>query len=513
MKRALVSVFDKTGIVELCRELKKMDFEIVSTGGTAKTLQENGVAVTQVSALTGFPEILDGRVKTLHPRIHAGILASQQNAEHQKTLKAHQIEPFALVVVNLYPFEQTIQNKNASWEDVIENIDIGGPTLIRAAAKNHESVGIIVDPADYELVLGELQKTDSISLETRQQLAAKAFSHTGYYDSLIGNVLSKRFLNNQWPSQVSLGFKKLQECRYGENPHQAGAVYQEPLAPSHSVVFTKQLQGKEMSFNNFLDANAGVQLCQEFSEPTAVVIKHGNPCGVATNETIEEALERAVASDPVSAFGGIIVLNRPCSKTAAQKATSFFNEIVIAPSFEPDALSVLETKKNLRVLELSALGKTEPKNEWDFKRITGGLLLQSKDQLAEKKEDWKVVSQTVPTDLQWNDLAFAYKIAKHVKSNAIVLAKDHALIGVGAGQMSRIDSTEIAVKKANGRQTDAVLASDAFFPFRDNLDLAAQAGIKAIIHPGGSVQDAEVIKAANEQGVALVFTGVRHFRH
>ncbi len=513
MKRALVSVFDKSGIAEFVRQLVELGFEIVSTGQTSKALREAGIPIVEVSQLTGFPEILEGRVKTLHPRVHAGILADQKKPEHLKTIAAHGIQPFDLVVVNLYPFEKTVQEPNASFEQIIEMIDIGGPALIRAAAKNHESVAIIVDPADYERVLTEFREKGAVSVSLKQELAAKAFCHTAYYDSLIASVLGKRFLSSQWPETISFGFKKLQECRYGENPHQRGAIYKEPLASSASVVNAKQLQGKEMSFNNFLDANAAVELCQDFSEPCAAIVKHGNPCGIAVSDSIEKAFDKALECDPVSAFGGIIVANRPCTAALAQKATSFFNEIFIAPSFDANAFSIFQAKKNLRVLELPALGTFSVPSELDFKAINGGVLLETRDFLEEKRENWKVVSQKQPSEAQWKDLEFAWKVVKHVKSNAIILVKEKSLVGIGAGQMSRIDSTEIAIKKSNGRHAGAVLASDAFFPFRDNLDLAAKNGITAVIHPGGSIKDEEVIVAANEHGIPLVFTGVRNFRH
>lgn len=513
MKRALLSVFDKNGIAEFVQKLVEMGFEIVSTGQTSKALREAGIPVIEVSQVTGFPEILEGRVKTLHPRVHAGILVDQKKPGHLKTIQEHGIQPFDLVVVNLYPFEKTVQNSGVSFEQIVEMIDIGGPALIRVAAKNHESVAVIVDPSDYERVLNEFRENGSVSLSLKQELAAKAFAQTAYYDSLIASVLGKRFLSNQWPETISFGFKKLQECRYGENPHQRGAIYKEPLASMGSVVNAKQLQGKEMSFNNFLDANAAVELCQDFSEPCAVIVKHGNPCGIAVSDSIEKAFDKALECDPVSAFGGIIAVNRSCTGALAQKATSFFNEIFIAPSLDAEVFSIFQAKKNLRVLELPALGTHSVPSELDFKRINGGLLLESSDHLQEKRSDWKVVSQKQPSESQWMDLGFAWKVVKHVKSNAIILVKEKSLVGIGAGQMSRIDSTEIAVKKSNGRHTGAVLASDAFFPFRDNPDLAAKNGITAVIHPGGSIKDEEVIAAANEHKIPLVFTGVRHFRH
>ncbi len=513
-KIALISVSDKFGLGEFAKGLEAIGFEIVSTGGTAKAIEKEGIKVTQVEDLTGFPEMLDGRVKTLHPKIHAGILADRSKKKHMSTIKKHGIREIELVVVNFYPFRETISKKNVSLEDAIENIDIGGPTLIRAAAKNNDTVAVVTSSDQYGDVLAELNEKGVISPETRKRLAAKAFELTAAYDATISNFLHDRFLSGEkFPQSLSLSFEKSQSLRYGENWHQEACFYKDAVSTSCGIGAAEQLHGKEISFNNINDANAAIELVKEFEEPAVVIIKHANPCGTAVNAVLSVAFKNALACDSTSAFGSVIALNQECDVATAEQITSFFNEIVIAPSFEKKALAVLKKKKNLRILLLPCLGKKKTEPGLEVKAVEGGILVQTKDSLLLNDGELKVVSKRKPSEKEMNDLLFGWKIAKHTKSNAIVLVKDLASVGVGAGQMSRIDATEIAVKKSNGKHKGAVLASDAFFPFRDNVDLAAKSGITAIIAPGGSVKDEEVIKAADEHGIAMVFTEIRHFKH
>ncbi len=513
-KTALISVSDKTGLVDFAKELEKLGIKIISTGGTAKALEQAGVKVTQIDKITGFPEILDGRVKTLHPKIHAGILAMRSNKEHMKKLQELNIEPIDFVVINLYPFKSTISKENVKLDKAIENIDIGGPTMIRAAAKNYQDVGVIVSPKQYGAVLEELKKNkNELSSETKRKLAAFAFKEIAEYDVLIDNYLNIQFNPETFfPEKISLSFEKLQDCRYGENPHQKAAFYKEPFVEEPCISNAIQLQGKELSFNNIYDANAAIELSKEFSEPTIAIIKHNNPCGVASSKNLSEAFQKAFECDQASAYGGVIASNKKIDLETAKKITSFFNEIVIAPDFEKEALEELSKKQNLRVLKLPEI-KNVKKCPLDYKKVVGGILVQDRDLHELKESDLKIVSEKKPSKEQIADMLFAWKIAKNVKSNAVIFAKNNATVGIGAGQMSRIDSTKIAEMKANGRQKGAVMASDAFFPFRDNIDVAAQAGISAIISTGGSIRDEEVIKAANEHGIAMVFTGIRRFRH
>ncbi|MEW5781172.1 MAG: bifunctional phosphoribosylaminoimidazolecarboxamide formyltransferase/IMP cyclohydrolase [Pseudomonadota bacterium] len=525
VSQALISVSDKHGVVDFARELAALGVKLLSTGGTAKLLREAGLAVTDVSDYTGFPEMLDGRVKTLHPKVHAGILAIRGNAAHEATLQQHGIPTIDLVVVNLYPFQQTVAKKDCTLEDAIENIDIGGPTMVRAAAKNHgdENGGcaVVVDPADYPAIVAELKANGgAISYATRFALAKKAFVHTARYDSAIANWLTSLDADNQpgtFPERLQLAFDKVDTMRYGENPHQQAAFYKEPQPVPGSIASYRQLQGKELSYNNIADSDAAWECVKAFDSRDAnaacVIVKHANPCGVALGKTAEEAYRRAFKTDPVSAFGGIIAFNCPIDKAAAEAISGQFAEVIIAPEITPEARAVFAAKQNLRVL-IVPLGRSA--GQLDFKRVGGGLLVQTADEARITRADLKVVTKRVPTEAEMRDLLFAWRVAKYVKSNAIVYCKDEMTVGVGAGQMSRVDSARIAAIKAenNGLTVKgSVVASDAFFPFRDGLDVLAQAGATAVIQPGGSVRDAEVIAAADEQNVAMVFTGYRHFRH
>jgi len=515
IKRALISVSDKTGILDFAKELNKLGIEIISTGGTAKLLQENNIQVKEVSSYTGFPEVLDGRVKTLHPKIHAGILALRDNPSHLKTLKEYNIDLIDMVVVNLYPFEKTIQKPQVKLEEAIENIDIGGPTMLRSAAKNYRGVAVICNPRRYDEVIKELKENKgSLSEKLMANLATEVFMHTSRYDTMIYNYLKNYFkdsrLEKGFPEELIFSFKKIQDLRYGENPHQKAAFYKE-VSKAKGIISAQQLQGKELSFNNLLDLNSALELVKEFKNPAAVVVKHNNPCGVAEDKTLDKAYLAAWRADKLSAFGGIVALNREVDKKTAQVILkSGFLECIIAPKFFPEALEVFKEKKNLRLLELEDLEKIE---EWDFKRVSGGLLLQDKDLATLDTNNLKIVTKRKPTKKELESLIFGWKVAKHVKSNAIVLTKGTKTIGIGAGQMSRVDSVFIATKKAGKLTKGACLASDAFFPKEDAIQLAAKFKIKAIIQPGGSIADAEIIKLADKYKIAMVFTGIRHFKH
>ncbi len=515
-KQALISVSDKTGVVEFARSLAHLGYRLLSTGGTAKLLAEQGLAVTEVAAYTGFPEILDGRVKTLNPRIHAGLLARRPDPAHMKSLQEHGIDPIDLLVVNLYPFEQTIAKAGCTFDDAIENIDIGGPAMLRAAAKNHESVAVVVDPGDYGCLVEELTGTGAVSAATRLALAKKVFAHTARYDGAIANYLTA--LDGQgnrgaFPDVLSRQWIKVQQMRYGENPHQQAAFYRErDVAPGLLASYT-QLQGKELSYNNIADADAAWDCVRSFDAPACVIIKHANPCGVAVGGSAAEAYAKAFKTDPTSAFGGIIAFNRAVDAAAAQAVAKQFVEVVIAPAFDEAARGVFSAKQNVRLLTV-ALGNAQ--NDFDFKRVGGGLLVQTPDVHALKPADLKIVTKKAPTPAQLADLMFAWNVARFVKSNTIVFAHDGMTLGVGAGQMSRIDSARIAsikAKEAGLTLAGSAAASDAFFPFRDGLDVVVDAGATCVIQPGGSMRDEEVIAAANERGIAMVFTGVRHFRH
>jgi phosphoribosylaminoimidazolecarboxamide formyltransferase/IMP cyclohydrolase len=513
--RALVSVSDKTGIVDFCRELSELGISILSTGGTAKTLAENRIPVTDVSDHTGFPEMMDGRVKTLHPKIHGGILG--RRGIDDQVMAAHGIDPIDLVVVNLYPFEQTISKPDCDLETAIENIDIGGPTMIRAAAKNYNDVAVVVDPADYASVLAELKaQRNSLSLATRFKLSLASFAHTARYDTAIATYLAK--INEQsFPDTLNLQFYLKETMRYGENPHQGAAFYQEKNPPAGTIAAASQLQGKALSYNNIADADAALECVKSFDQkPTCVIVKHANPCGVAESDSLLSAYDHAYATDPTSAFGGIIAFNRELDEaTATEIIKRQFVEVIIAPAVSAGARNVLAAKQNVRVLEAGAWASRETPG-FDFKRVAGGLLVQDRDNGRIGEGDIKVVSKRAPTAEELGDLLFVWKVAKFVKSNAIVYGKDRQTIGIGAGQMSRVYSAKIAGIKATDEGLTvpgSVMASDAFFPFRDGIDAAAEAGITAIIQPGGSVRDEEVIAAADEHGMAMVFTGMRHFRH
>jgi phosphoribosylaminoimidazolecarboxamide formyltransferase/IMP cyclohydrolase len=514
--RALLSVSDKSGIVEFARGLAALGVEILSTGGTARLLAKEGVAVTEVSAHTGFPEMLDGRVKTLHPKIHGGLLARRDDAGHMAALREAGIAPIDLLAVNLYPFQATVADPDCRFEDAIENIDIGGPAMLRAAAKNHAGVAVLVDPADYDSVLKEIQSTGTIDPSRRLALAKKVFAHTAAYDGAIANYLTSldaHGARSDYPGLLTLQFAKAEDLRYGENPHQSAAFYRDLRPAPGSLAGYRQLQGKALSYNNIADADAAWECVRSFVEPACVIVKHANPCGVATAQAPLAAYERALRTDPISAFGGIIAFNRPLDLATAQAVGKQFAEVVIAPRVEADALAELAKKANVRVLEVPLAHDVQAH---DFKRIGGGVLMQASDAHRLARADVKVVTKKQPSEAQWTDLLFAWTVAKYVKSNAIVFCAGGATLGIGAGQMSRIDSVRIAALKAgdaNLSLAGAVVASDAFFPFKDGLLALADAGAAAVIQPGGSVRDAEVIAAADERGIAMVFTGVRHFRH
>jgi phosphoribosylaminoimidazolecarboxamide formyltransferase / IMP cyclohydrolase len=510
LKRALLSVSDKSGIVELARGLSALGVELLSTGGTAQLLQKEGVSVKEVSAHTGFPEMLDGRVKTLHPRVHAGLLARRDSEAHMAAIRGAGIDPIDMVVVNLYPFQATVADPACRLEDAVENIDIGGPAMLRSAAKNHAAVTVVVDPADYARVLEEA-RAGGITDATRLALAKKAFAHTAAYDGAIANYLTSR--DAPYPEVLTLQFHKLQDLRYGENPHQSAAFYREARPAGGTLARLRQVQGKALSYNNLADADAAWECVKSLSDPACVIVKHANPCGVAVGASLREAYDKAFQTDPVSAFGGILAFNRALDAAAAEALSRQFAELIIAPRVEPEALKVLAAKPNLRVLEIPLAHEAQAH---DYKRVGGGLLVQSMDAAGVERKDLRVVTKRPPSEAQWTDLLFAWRVAKYVKSNAVVFCGGGMTLGVGAGQMSRVDSARIAATKAAAAKLSlqgSVVASDAFFPFRDGLDVLAEAGAAAVIQPGGSVRDEEVIGAADERGVAMVFTGVRHFRH
>ncbi|HXU43277.1 MAG TPA: bifunctional phosphoribosylaminoimidazolecarboxamide formyltransferase/IMP cyclohydrolase [Burkholderiales bacterium] len=514
VSRALLSVSDKSGIVELARALAALGVELLSTGGTAKLLQKEGLKVTEVSAYTGFPEMLDGRVKTLHPKIHAGLLARRDDAAHAAALKQAGFPPIDLLVVNLYPFQATVADPDCRLEDAIENIDIGGPAMLRAAAKNHAGVAVLVDPADYAKVIAELKKNGAVADATRFNLARKVFAHTAAYDGAVADYLhslGEGRKRREYPDVLTLQFAKLQDMRYGENPHQSAAFYRDEKPVPGSLATFRQLQGKELSYNNIADADAAWECVKRFGEPACVIVKHANPCGAALAGSLAAAYEKAFKTDPTSAFGGILAFNRALDGATAAAIVKQFAEVIIAPRFEADALKTLAKKDNLRLIEVPLAHDAQ---KHDYKRVGGGLLVQSTD--AGALRDFKVVTKKKPTEAQLADLRFAWTVAQFVKSNAIVFCRDGMTLGIGAGQMSRVDSSRLAAMKAQAAGlalAGSVAASDAFFPFRDGVEVLLDAGATAIIQPGGSVRDAEVIAAADERGAAMVFTGVRHFRH
>ncbi len=510
VKRVLISVADKQGLFNLANYLNQMNVEIISTGGTANVLREAGISIIPVSDITNFPEMLDGRVKTLHPKIHAGILA-QRTPEHLKQLEEHEIKPIDLVIVNLYPFAKTIAKLDVPLEEAIENIDIGGPTMIRAAAKNYNYVGVITSPERYEEVLIELKENNCcLSSELSYKLACEAFAHTAQYDSIIHQYLEK----DSFPTTLNLSYQKLQSLRYGENPHQRASFYKDPQIIVPGISNAKQVHGKELSYNNILDLDSALQLVKEFEEDFAcVIIKHNNPCGVAVTNNQLIAYRFARETDPTSAFGGIIGFNQKVEEDTAEEIVETFVEAIIASGFTEKALEILKTKKDLRLLEVTPWQKNSLHPLLTLRSVTGGLLIQDSDVKKITQQDLKVVSKMQPTPQEIKAMLFGWKVVKHLKSNAIVLVKENRTIGIGAGQMSRVDSVKIAIDKASTEAFGTIMASDAFFPFRDGINLADKAGVKAVIQPGGSIRDEEVIKAADEYGMAMVFTGIRHFKH
>ena len=516
VNRALISVSDKSGVVDLARALAALGVSLLSTGGTAKLLEKEGVRATEVSAYTGFPEMLDGRVKTLHPKVHGGLLARRDVAAHMAAIRNAGIEPIDLVVVNLYPFQATVADPDCRLEDAIENIDIGGPTMLRAAAKNYGGVAVVVDPRDYARVLEDVRATGGVSEALRLELAKKVFAHTAAYDGAIANYLfslDARGKRREYPDVLNLQLRKLQDLRYGENPHQSAAFYRDERPAEGGIASYRQLQGKELSYNNIADADAAWECVKSFGEPACVIIKHANPCGVALGANLLAAYQKAFKTDPVSAYGGILAFNRALDRATAEAVGKQFAEVIIAPRVEPEAREYLAARQNLRVLEvpLARGGQAH-----DYKRVGGGLLVQASDAHEIERAALKVVTRKSPSEAQFADLLFAWRVAKFVKSNAIVFCAGGMTLGVGAGQMSRVDSARIASIKAQNAGlalSGSVVASDAFFPFRDGLDVVVDAGAISVIQPGGSVRDDEVIAAADERGVAMVFTGVRHFRH
>jgi len=521
VQRALISVFDKTGIVDFAKKLAALHIEILSTGGTAKLLREAGVAVRDVSEFTGWPEMLGGRVKTLHPKVHGALLFRRNLPEDQKQAAEHGIAPIDLLVVNLYPFEATAAKKDLTAEELIENIDIGGPTMLRSAAKNFESVTVITDPSDYDRIAKELEGSQETALATRLDLARKVFAATSRYDGMITTELERLAASAGHialqekpilPERLHLALRSRQELRYGENPHQAAALYVPAGCPPEGLAAAKQLQGKELSYNNFVDLEAARSLAAEFRRPAAVIIKHNNPCGAAEQETLRDAYLKALASDPISAFGSVLAFNREVDVATAEEVAKLFVECIAAPAFDAKAKSILAAKKNLRLLELPPSG-LQPERELQLKRILGGVLVQQPDLGELNDTDLRTVTKRVPSPDEMHTMRFAWKVCKHVKSNAIVFARDGATLGVGAGQMSRVDSVKLAVMKAQSPLLGSVVASDAFFPFPDGVEEAAKAGATAVIQPGGSVRDSDVIAAADRLGLAMVFTGMRHFLH
>ncbi|MGI5997114.1 MAG: bifunctional phosphoribosylaminoimidazolecarboxamide formyltransferase/IMP cyclohydrolase [Lutispora sp.] len=512
IKRAIISVSDKTGIVDFAKKLYEKGVEIISTGGTAKALSDAGIKVIPISDVTGFPECLDGRVKTLHPNIFAGLLAMRDRQEHMETLKELNIDTIDMVVVNLYPFKKTIDKDGVLLEEAIENIDIGGPSMLRAAAKNYKDVAVITDPMDYDMVLTEINEYGTVTDKTRFKLAAKVFNHTAHYDALIANYLWNKADMEKYPQLLTLTFEKAQDLRYGENPHQGAAYYKDSLKTVGMLHNAEQLNGKELSYNNINDANAALELLKEFDEPACIAVKHANPCGVGVGADIFEAYMKAYEGDPVSIFGGIVAVNEEVDGRTAEELAKIFLEIIIAPSYSDEALEILKQKKNLRVLKLDSI-KYRPEEAYELKRVSGGLLIQDSDYKDFSVDDINYVTEKKPDKEQMKDLLFAWKVVKHVKSNAIVIAKDGKTLGIGPGQTNRIWSAQMSIDRAGEQVNGAVMASDAFFPFADVAEAAANAGISAIIQPGGSIRDNDSIEACNKAGIAMIFTGMRHFKH
>lgn len=511
MKRALISVFDKTGIVDFAKSLDSLGWQIISTGGTSKKLKEEGIQVQDISDLTRFPECFDGRVKTLHPNVEGGILAIRDNENHQKQMSELGVEPIDIVVCNLYPFKQTVLKPGVSHEEIIENIDIGGPTMIRAAAKNYKFVTVITDPEDYPKVIEELQTNGETSASTKEMLAAKVFIHTAHYDALIADYFSER-LEIASPKTLTLTYEKKQDLRYGENPHQSATFYTSIKGTKGTLTSAIQLHGKELSYNNIGDTDGALEALKEFDEPTIVAAKHANPCGVGSADTLLEAYKKAYEADPVSIFGGIVAANQEIDGATAAEMAKVFLEVIVAPSYSQEALDILTKKKNIRLLQLEEIGHKDKKAA-KAKTVLGGLLIQSLDTELISEKDLKIVSKRKPTAQEMDDLLFAWKVVKHTKSNGIAIAKDKCTTGVGPGQVSRIWALENAIRQGGERIAGSVMASDAFFPFPDCVEAAHKAGITAIIQPGGSVRDQESIEAADRYGIAMIFTGMRHFKH
>jgi phosphoribosylaminoimidazolecarboxamide formyltransferase/IMP cyclohydrolase len=525
VERALLSVYDKAGIADFARGLAKLGAKLLSSGGTSKALASAGIEHTQVSDLTGFPEVLGGRVKTLHPAIHAAILADSADPEHMADLRRHGIDAIQLVVVSLYPFEKVAADPSASIEDLIEMIDIGGPAMIRAAAKNYRCVAVVTSPSQYDRILKEIEGTGGISPETSAKLALAAFATTGSYDRAIRSVLAARVKGeepprvSEYPAEMAPHMIKAYDLRYGENPHQSAAFYTVPEPPRATLGSARQLSGKELSYNNIRDLDAALQLAQEFSEPTAAIIKHASPCGVASSEGLPEAFERALSADPVSAYGGVVAVNAQIDVGTAERMAqeNTFFEVICSPGFDDEALQMLKTKrkwgKNVRLMTLDGEIRRGPGDPWEVRKVRGGYLVQEWDDAMESPEEFKVVTKRAPRDEELKDLAFAWRVVKHVRSNAIALAKDKRTVGICGGQVNRVDAVRISVERAGDQAKGSVLASDAFFPFSDGPEAAAHAGVTAIIHPGGSIRDEDSVKLADEHGMAMVLTGVRHFKH
>lgn len=513
-KTALISVSDKKGIVDFSKKLTNFDIQIISTGGTASVLKENNVSIQEVEDVTGFPEMLNGRVKTLHPKIHAGVLARRDKQNHMKTLQQHHINQIDMVVCNLYPFEETIKKPDVVLEEVIENIDIGGPTLIRSAAKNYRDVLAVTNPDQYNKVIEVIKNNSLDDIGFREKLALDAFSYTAEYDSIISNYLRNRWTNEKLPDSQSIPLRKKQEMRYGENPHLKGAFYKQiPETDEPSITNAVKLQGKELSYNNILDGDCAIECIKEFQDPTCVIIKHATPCGIASSKKLFQAWKDAFSTDTYSPFGGIVSFNRKLDKETAEELSNLFLEVVIAPDFSKDSLKILGKKKNLRLLKLDGIGKKIDRKGMIYRTVVGGCLSQERDVKLTPKKQWKIVTNKKPTKDQLKSMEFAVKCVKHVKSNSVVFVKDTQTVGIGGGQTARVDAAWIATHKGKENIKGSTLASDAFFPFRDAVDLAAEAGVEAIIQPGGSIRDEEVIQAADEHNIAMVFSGQRYFRH
>ena len=517
IKRAILSVSDKTGVVEFAKRLHAKGVTLLSTGGTMKAIADAGVPVTGVSDVTGFPECLDGRVKTLHPMIHAGLLAIRGNEEHMAQIKELGVEPIDMVIINLYPFRATIEKPNVTFEDAVENIDIGGPTMLRAAVKNAQDVVVIIDPADYDKVMDEFEATGDVSLKTKRYLQYKVFEHTAQYDAMIQQYLRTQLEDAEdfeFPKNLTVTFEKVQDMRYGENPHQKAAFYRDLTDIAGTLPAAKQLHGKELSYNNINDTNGALELLREFDTTAVIAVKHGNPCGVGVADEVAEAYRLAYEADPVSVFGGIVVTNATVDAATAEQMSKIFLEIIVAPKFTDEALEILTKKKNLRLLELDTTIRAYPKAERIMRKVAGGLLVQEvDDKLLPDEGELKVVTEKAPTEQEMKDLMLAWKIVKHAKSNGIAIAKDNQSLGIGPGQVNRIWSTQMAIERSGEKVKGAALASDAFFPFDDCVKACAEAGITCIIQPGGSVRDQDSIDACNKFGIAMVFTGMRHFKH